>query len=135
MARTYRELEAWQLATELRRGVLKLVAKPPTSRNLKFCDQIVDSSSSPARNIAEGFGRFGPTEFARFLDIARGSLDETDNHLRDGVERSYFPPETAGQLIRLAARCKAAIEQLQAYLRKPSTRKRFRRKKLPTEPP
>ncbi len=128
MANTYREIEAWQIATDLRRQILALTSKPPTSEDRKFCEQLKDSAASVPRNIAEGFGRYNPAEFARFLSIARGSLDETDNHLRDGVERSYFPPETAAPLILLTARCRSAVNALEAYLRKPSTQAAFTRK-------
>jgi 23S rRNA-intervening sequence protein len=38
-------------------------------------------SDPPKRNTSEGFGRYHPKEFARFLRIAAGSLQETKNHL------------------------------------------------------
>jgi len=52
--------------------------------------QIRDAASSAPRNIAEGFGRYKPREFSQYLRIANGSLMETSNHLRDGVDRRYF---------------------------------------------
>src|SRR5262249_18276353 len=45
-------------------------------RDFKHRDQIRGSSASAPSNIAEGFGRFSPAEFALFLKYARASLME-----------------------------------------------------------
>ena len=117
MAQNFRELVCWQLAFELSDRVNTLLQAGPAARDFKFRDQLADSARSVPRNIAEGFGRFNPTEIAQFLDYARGSLDETEHHLRDAVASSYFPAETVGPLILLLTRCRKAIEAWHAYLR------------------
>jgi four helix bundle protein len=86
----YEDFVVWQLADELKRRVFELTATGPASRDFKFRDQVRDSSASVTRNIAEGFGRFGDGQFAWFLRVARGSLMETHNSLRDGYDRGYF---------------------------------------------
>ena len=63
--------------------------------------------------------------FANFYDIARGSLDETETCLRDGVASNYFPPESVGPLIVLVTRCRKAINSHQAYLRSVQDDPRF----------
>src|SRR5688572_24680685 len=85
MAHNFRELVSWQLAFELSERIHKLLQSGPASKDFKFRDQLADSARSAPRNIAEGFGRFNPTETAQFVDYARASLDETENHLREGV--------------------------------------------------
>ena len=127
MAKTYRELVAWQLAFELRQDVITLTKTGPATQDRRFCDQLNDSSRSVASNIAEGFGRYSPADFARFLSIARGSLDETENHLRDGVASSYFPAAVVGPLILKGARCRSALTALQVYLRSPAAKKQAAR--------
>ncbi len=77
----FRQLVAWKLAQALDDEVRAFTATGPASRDFKFRDQIHDSSGSAPSNIAEGFGRFRPREFADFLRIARGSLVETQQHL------------------------------------------------------
>src|SRR6266496_912433 len=52
----------------------------------KYCNQIRESSRSARKNISEGFGRYYPKEFARFLRNANGSLHETKDHLLEGRE-------------------------------------------------
>ena len=117
MAKTFRELVAWQLAFDLNEQVQRLVQAGPASRDFRFRDQLADSARSAPRNIAEGFGRFNPTEISQFVDYARASLDETENHLRDGVASGYFCAEAAGPLILKLSRCRSALISWQRYLR------------------
>ena len=134
MAKTFRELVVWQLAFELNERVQKLLQAGPASRDFKYRDQLSDSARSAARNIAEGYGRFNPTEIAQFVDYARASLDETEHHLRDGVASSYFPAETVGPLILLLARCRKALASWHTYLRGVKDDPRFnqgRRRRAP----
>jgi len=112
----YEDIVAWQLGYELQREVFALTATGPAARDFKFRDQIRDSSSSATRNIAEGFGRFRPGEFAGFLNFARGSLTETHNSLRDGRDRGYFALADCDRLSRLAGRAAKATTGLMLYL-------------------
>jgi four helix bundle protein len=59
------------------------------ARDFGFCDQIRESARSAPANIAEGFGKYDPPEFRRYLGIAVGSLKETQNHLRDALAQRY----------------------------------------------
>jgi hypothetical protein len=68
----FRNLIVWQLADELRREILVFTDTGPASRDFKYRDQIRDAIASVCRNTAEGFDRFRPVEFARFLEFARG---------------------------------------------------------------
>ena len=131
---------AWQLAFELKEKIVALIAaSPEAKRDFKFRDQITDSCKSVPRNIAEGHGRYRPPEISRFLEIAMGSLDETENHLRDGVGSGYFNATDVGPLIRLAARCRTAMTRWHAYLRRVRNDPRFqpppRRAKRPRKNP
>ena len=123
MAKTFREVEVWQLAFDISCDISRLTQSPAATRDRRFCDQVRSSSNSVAGNIAEGF--------ARFLGIARGSPDETEGHIRERVARSYFPAETAGPVIRKVARCRSGVCALQAYL----LRTAANRKKNPREEP
>ncbi len=114
--RRIEDLIAWQLAFELEQEIFASTAKGAAWRDIKYREQIRDSSASAARNTAEGFGRFRPTEFARFLEIAHGSLDETKAHLHDGHARGYLLAEEHARLVHLAIRALAANVRLMKYL-------------------
>ena len=57
MVHSFRELITWQLASELETKVLPLLALDVVKKDRRFLDQLSDASKSPARNIAEGFGK------------------------------------------------------------------------------
>jgi four helix bundle protein len=114
MARTYRELVAWQLAEELRELVVAETAMARAAGGWRFCDQARDAAASVSANIAEGFGRDSAAEFARFLGYALGSLAELETHLRDAVARGHMLPARAATLLRLRARCETAAIRLRA---------------------
>jgi four helix bundle protein len=125
MAAHYRELTIWQLCRDLRDRVAVLAATPTMSRDLGFCDQIRAAASSPCANIAEGFGRFSPKDFARFLKIARGSLNELEEHLDEAAARGLIAREQRAELAGTANHAVHAITRLIRYLetaREPGTR-------------
>jgi len=115
-AKNYRELDAWRLADAIRQRVVAITATPPASRDFKYCAQVRDAAASTSANIAEGFARKSPRDFARFLSIAKGSLLETQDRIRDGAERHYFTEDQAIELMVLTARCDRVITRLRAYL-------------------
>ncbi|MCC7125335.1 MAG: four helix bundle protein [Acidobacteria bacterium] len=119
--RRYQDLVVWQLAEELRREVCAVTAKPPVSRDLRFCDQLRRAAASPAANIAEGFVRFSHPEMAKFLGYARGSLAELHSHLNEGLQRGYLNGQQHADLSRLAARTAIAAARLQAHVRQTRT--------------
>ena len=90
--RDFRDLVCWQLSYELKCDVFALTAREPACRDFRYCDQVRDSSVSAARNIAEGFGRFTPGEFAQYLKFARASLMETMTSLIDGKTAGISNP-------------------------------------------
>jgi four helix bundle protein len=92
-AKHFTELEVWQLADDLRAYIVDLVAAGPASQRFKFRDQICDAADSTCDNIAEGFGRYKHKEFANFLNIASGSLEEVESRLLGGQRKGFFSAE------------------------------------------
>ena len=79
----FREIVAWQRAVTVKLRVYELLERTRIKRDFRFVDQLRDAARSAPANIAEGFGRFGNKEFARFARIARGSEQEVLNRLID----------------------------------------------------
>jgi len=133
------DLVVWKLSVALKREVIAIIAKPSVRRDVGFCDQIRDSSRSAPRNIAEGFGRYRPREFSRFLSIAIGSLRETQSLLHDALDEHYIDDDDFNRLMTLASRAIAAAVRLVNYLdtcpeRKPPSRKSRARAQPEPEP-
>jgi four helix bundle protein len=126
-AKSYRELVCWQLAVQLRDELIAITARPAFARNVRLCDQIADSTRSAPSNIAEGFGR-SDAEFRRYLEIAVGSLKETENHLDEALAREYLTPTEHQYLRHLAKRGDLAGLRFSQYLtRCILAKKRYRR--------
>jgi four helix bundle protein len=116
-AKKFEELIAWQLSEQLRSRVYEFTREGKARRDPQFCEQIRRSATSVPANIAEGFARFDPPQFASFLTIARGSLAETMNHLKHGRTESYWSEEAFNTAWNIACRATRAINRLHEYLR------------------
>lgn len=96
------ELRAWQACNTYKQAIYRMCAEGPLSRDWERRRQLEESVAGPPAHIAEGFGRFNPTEFARYTVIARASLMESQNHLRDAVDKQYIAEATRRDLNELA---------------------------------
>jgi four helix bundle protein len=126
-AERFEDLLTWQLLFKLSRDVRKFTDEPPASRDFKHRDQIRDSSDSAHRNVAEGFGRYNPGEFVRFLDISRGSAEETRALLKTAHASQFLSDEEFAALDSLAIRGLQALAKLQRYLRSPAAKRNAER--------
>ena len=115
-ARHFKELLVWQLADSLRGEVFKLTARPDFTRDLKLRAQAEDAIQSTCRNIAEGFGADTHREFARFLRIARRSLNELQDIFEGALEKSYVTSEQLAAARLLLRRLYPALNRFVDYL-------------------
>ncbi|WP_293087526.1 four helix bundle protein [Moorena sp. SIO3H5] len=74
-------MKVWEKAHELTLSVYKATQVFPKEELYGLTSQIRRSSVSIPANIAEGCGRNGKAELARFLHIAMGSASELEYHL------------------------------------------------------
>lgn len=117
-ARHYKELIAWQLADQIRVETFKLTRRGEFARDFRHQSQAEDAVDSVCRNIAEGFGCESHAEFARFLEIARRSLNELTDSLRSAELKGYVSPTDLLPIHDLARREFPALGNLMAYLRR-----------------
>tara|TARA_R110001592_G_scaffold86524_5_gene255335 strand:- start:1549 stop:1848 length:300 start_codon:yes stop_codon:yes gene_type:complete len=68
-------------------------------------------------NIAEGFGRFSPKDFIKFLDYAAASCTEVKSMTYLMLDLSYFPAEDIESLQNQTEEAKASILAFIKYLR------------------
>ena len=122
--RRYEALEVWQLADQLKKEVYALTADGVAANDFAFRNQIRNSAASNSKNIAEGFGRFHPGEFAHFMEFAVASAMETRDSLKDGVDRGYFRPERVASAQRLAERSIQCSTRFIVYLKGEANRRR-----------
>jgi four helix bundle protein len=77
----FRKLQVWQKAHPLTLAVYEITATFPNQERYGLTSQLRRSCSSIAANLAEGCGRNGAADFARFCSIAMGSASELEYHL------------------------------------------------------
>ena len=131
----FREISAWRLSREVKRHVYRFLERADVRREYKYCDQLSDSARSAPSNIAEGFGRFGNKEFARFSRIAKGSLEEVLNHMIDAYDQRLLSEvELAAHEHRIRKALKATIGLIRHLESSPDPR-RPPKKKRDQDPP
>ncbi len=77
----FRKLNVWEKAHSLVIEVYRVTNNFPKSETFGLTSQIRRASASIPANIAEGCGRDGEADLARFLQIAFGSASELEYHL------------------------------------------------------
>jgi len=87
----FRDLILWQKSIDLVTEVYRNTSKFPREEIFALTSQIRRCAVSIPSNIAEGEGRKGAPEFARFLRIAQGSLAELQTQLIVSERLGYLP--------------------------------------------
>jgi four helix bundle protein len=77
----FHELKVWQRDHQLTLAVYQVTASFPREELFGLTSQIRRSCASISANLAEGCGRNGDAELARFCSIAMGSASELQYHL------------------------------------------------------
>ncbi len=91
MARSYKDLIAWQKAMELVVEIYKATENFPRAELYGMTSQLRRAAVSVPSNIAEGQARFTTKEFRKFLSDARGSLAEIETQLTISQMLHFLP--------------------------------------------
>jgi four helix bundle protein len=102
--RDFRKIEAWQLADDLAVAVYEATKAFPKEEVYGITSQIRRAVTSVAANIVEGASRESAKDYAHFLQIARGSLAETQYFLHLARRLGYLDQERAVELEQAARR-------------------------------
>jgi four helix bundle protein len=76
--RDFRQIKVWAKAHQLTLEIYKITSRFPREELYGLTSQLRRASASIPANIAEGFGRGGNAELARFLQIGMGSAYEVE---------------------------------------------------------
>jgi len=131
--RTFRDLRAWQAARQFKVAVYRLTDAGSLSKDDRLRSQIREAAASAASHISEGFGRFDPADFARFVKMARASLIECQNHLDDAVDRGHITEADRKEHDDMAQDALKEIGGLLDYLQSPEAKRnaeRLRQKRV-----
>ena len=91
--RDFKKLKVWQRSHQLVLDIYKSTEKFPKIELYGLTSQIRRSAVSIPSNIAEGCGKEGQAEFARYLRIAMGSASELEYQLILSHDLKYLSEE------------------------------------------
>jgi four helix bundle protein len=112
----FEDLEIWKEARRLAKEIHLIAVHTELRSDLRFKNQIKDSSGSVMDNIAEGFERDGNLEFRQFLSIAKGSAGETRSQLYRVFDFEYISEQKFEVLKRDYENLSGKIKNFITYL-------------------
>jgi four helix bundle protein len=99
--RDYRKIKAWKLADDLVVKIYEMTTHFPEEERFAMISQIRRAAYSVPANIAEGAGRGTAKDYLRFLNIAKGSLNETDYFLHLGCRLGYIRANEHCEMVKM----------------------------------
>ena len=103
--RDFRQIRVWVKAHKLTLEIYRITVSFPKEELYGLTSQLRRASASIAANIAEGFGRGGNAELARFLQMSVGSAYEVEYHALLARDLHFLVPSAyeslQGQIIEV----------------------------------
>lgn len=98
--KNFKQLEVWKKSHDLTLAIYKAASAFPQSELYGLTSQIRRASASIPANIAEGCGRYGDPELARFFQIAMGSASELEYHILLTKDLGFIDESTFEKLAK-----------------------------------
>jgi len=99
-------------------GIYQLTKDFPSSERFGITSQLRRAAVSVPTNIAEGTKRLGSQDYVRFINIAEGSLAETEYLIMLSRDLAYLLPEATAkplaeitEIARMLNALRARVEQ------------------------
>ena len=115
--RSFEDLDCYKLALQVMVNAHQVAGHLPDYEKYDLASQMRRASKSISANIAEGYGRFHYLEKLRFFSIARGSLEETWNHMITANLLGYIENEFLTAFGELYANALRALNGWMRYVR------------------
>ena len=107
----FEDMEVWQSAKTL---ALDVYSDFKGIKDFSFADQVKRAAISISNNIAEGSGRSSKIEFARFLDIAKGSAAEVRSMYRVAQDLQFVDADLVEDRCQ---ECESIAKQLGGFVK------------------
>ena len=105
----FEDMKVWQDGQDLAVGVYEDFE---AIRDFSFTDQIKRAAVSISNNVAEGSERLSSKDFARYLDVSKGSSGEVRSMYHLAERLGFIESEVADQR---RAQCKSISRQLGGF--------------------
>lgn len=95
----FNKLQVWQRSHKMVLALYRATRSFPNDERFGLTSQLRRAALSVPTNIAEGSRKAAPKDYARFLNIAEGSLGETEYLVMLSRDLNYVHPESASSLL------------------------------------
>lgn len=113
--RPHYKLEAWKNAMDLVDQIYEVTSDFPNDEKFGLTSQMRRSAISVPSNIAEGAARNSDTEFAHFINIAKGSLSELETQIIIAKRQDYI--SDISEVIELIEKVSSQLAGLYKHLK------------------
>jgi len=114
----FTDLRVWQRSHALVLALYKLTDRFPRSERFGLVGQLRRAAVSVPTNVAEGSKRRSAADYARFLNMAEGSLAETEYLLLLSRDLGYATNEAAEPLLTEASEIARMLHALRTKVEK-----------------
>jgi four helix bundle protein len=115
--RNFKDLKAWERSHRLVLDVYDATGRFPSQEKFGLTAQLRRCCASIPANIAEGCGRSGEAELARFMLISMGSASELEYHLLLARDLGYLSAQHYQELFQEAGDVKRMLSTFITKLR------------------
>lgn len=116
--RDFRELKVWEKGHDLTLAIYAETKMFPSDERFGLTSQLRRATTSVPTNIAEGCGRRGDAELARFMQISMGSASEVEYLLLLAHDLDYMNENAYSKLNSQAVEVKRMLASFLTKLRK-----------------
>jgi four helix bundle protein len=113
----FEKLDVWRRSVELASQVYDLSGRFPPDEKFGLTSQMRRAAVSVSSNIAEGSSRSSRADFARFVELAVGSLYESVSQAFIARERGFLDEEAFGQIYSFSEELIRMLSDLRNHLR------------------
>ena len=96
----FTDLKVWQRSHKLTLEAYRVTANFPSAERFGLISQLRRAAASIPTNIAEGSKRQSNQEYARFLNIAEGSLAETEYLFMLSRDLGFLARDCSDELLK-----------------------------------
>lgn len=115
---SFEELTVYQKARDYRIAIAAIVKNFPLDEKFRLTDQLIRASRSVTAQISEGHGRYHYQENSQFCRIARGSLEESHEHLLVALDSEFIDEQAYLELLALKTEVLKLLNGYINYLQK-----------------
>ena len=117
MPRDFHDLKVWQKSHRLTLTIYNVTRTLPPEERYGLMSQMRRAAASVAANIAEGCGRDGQADVARFFDMAMGSASELEYYVLLSHDLGFLASPAYQRLTREVTEVKRMLTSLTQKMR------------------